>query len=198
GPRRPAALRERAEAVAPSMYLGFYDPFLFVRALADYRQGRLDRAIATVRGKALWAHGPARLVLAMALFRSSRVEEARKVLADAVQSYDWRPGRVFNQHDWIWHVLRREAEALIVPELPAVRARDAPARANRRRPDSDGVGPSPHPPPPPGPPLHRHLRRRPVPGRGLPDRPPLQRGPRGRPGRLRLRRGRRGRGGTGT
>jgi serine/threonine-protein kinase len=47
------------------------------------------------------------------------VAEARKTLAAAVASHDWRADLVHDQNDWIYHVLRREAEGLILPELPA-------------------------------------------------------------------------------
>jgi eukaryotic-like serine/threonine-protein kinase len=54
----------------------------------------------------------------MALLRSGRGTEARKHLKVAVASHDWREGQVQNQDDWIVHVLRREAEALILPDFP--------------------------------------------------------------------------------
>ena len=65
-----------------SKHLAAYPHFLFVRGLAEYRQGQLDRAIATMRGSAARVLGPApRLVLAMALHRSGQVggspEDAR-------------------------------------------------------------------------------------------------------------------------
>src|SRR5262249_25399322 len=96
--------------------------FVFIGALAESRQRRLDRAIATMRGDASRMLGPApRLVLAMALHRSGQVGEARKLLAAAVLDADWR-ARVGNPHDWISPRLRREAESLLVPNLPALPA----------------------------------------------------------------------------
>jgi eukaryotic-like serine/threonine-protein kinase len=63
--------------------------------------------------------GPApRLVLSMALHKSGQTTEARKALAAAIVSYGWRPNEVRDQDDWIYHVLRREAEAMILPNLP--------------------------------------------------------------------------------
>jgi hypothetical protein len=94
--------------------------------LAEYRQGRLESAIALMKGdasKAAWP-GP-RLVLAMAQQRSGLKEEARKTLAAAIVSYNWDDARAdFNElwmynETWIFHVLRREAETLIVPNLGA-------------------------------------------------------------------------------
>jgi serine/threonine-protein kinase len=65
-------------------------------------------------------YGPApQLVLALALHRSGRVEEARRALAAAVMAYDWRASGVLNPEQWVPHVLRREAEAAILPDLPA-------------------------------------------------------------------------------
>jgi serine/threonine-protein kinase len=131
--RQAAALAERAAAVEPAKYPGIYPSFLFIRGLAEYRQGRLDRAIATMRGDASRMLGPApRLVLAMALHRSGQVGEARKVLADAVLDSDWR-AQVGNPHDWISHVLRHEAESLLVPNLPALLAGEYQPRDNDER-----------------------------------------------------------------
>jgi serine/threonine-protein kinase len=119
--RQAVALAERAAAVEPSKYPGGYPLFLFARGLAEYRQGRLDRAIASMPGEAAPALGPApRLVLAMALHRSGRVAEARRTLAAAVLAYDWRANQVTDPYVWMYHVLRREAEGLILPDLPAL------------------------------------------------------------------------------
>ncbi|HEV3118377.1 MAG TPA: hypothetical protein VGY58_15110, partial [Gemmataceae bacterium] len=84
------------------------------QGLVEYRQGRFDRAISILRGEPsrLTVPGP-RLVLAMALYRSGQVAEARKTLAAAVLSYDWRADRARDADFWISHVLRREAEAII-------------------------------------------------------------------------------------
>jgi serine/threonine-protein kinase len=118
--RAAVALAERAAAVDRSKYAGAYPYFRFAQGLAEYRLGRLDLAIAAMRGDAAGVLGPApRLVLAAALHRKGRVAEARKTLAAAVASHDWRADLVRDQDDWIYHVLRREAEGLILPELPA-------------------------------------------------------------------------------
>jgi serine/threonine-protein kinase len=118
--RQAVALAERAVSADPSKYQGMYHIFLFAHGLAEYRRGRFDRAISAMRGEARHVPGPApRLVLAMALYRSGQVEEARQSLAAAVLAHDWRASQVSNHNDWLFHVLRREAEALIVPDLPA-------------------------------------------------------------------------------
>jgi len=37
----------------------------------------------------------------------------------AVLSFDWRAAKANSRDPWIAHVLRREAEALLLPNLPA-------------------------------------------------------------------------------
>jgi tetratricopeptide (TPR) repeat protein/tRNA A-37 threonylcarbamoyl transferase component Bud32 len=111
---KAVVLARRAYAVDRSKYEGIYPYFEFVQGLAEFRCGRFGPAISLMRGGASRALGPApRLVLAMALHRHGQTAEARKTLAAAVQSYDWSASRARHQHDWIYHVLRREAEAIV-------------------------------------------------------------------------------------
>jgi serine/threonine-protein kinase len=118
--RQAVALGERAAAADRSKYRPSYPYFLFVQGLAEYRQGQFDRAIATMRGAASRVLGPApRLVLAMALHRNGQAAQARKTLAAAVLAYDWRANQVRDQDGWIYHVLRREAERMMLPNMPA-------------------------------------------------------------------------------
>jgi eukaryotic-like serine/threonine-protein kinase len=118
--RRVVILAKHSWGVEPSKYGGVYPHFLFLRGLAEYRRGHLDRAISTMRGDASRVLGPAPgLVVAMALHRDGQVVEARKTLAAAVTSHDWRAARVLDQDGWIYHSLRREAESMILPELRA-------------------------------------------------------------------------------
>ena len=118
--REAVSLSERAVAADRSKYQWAYPFFRFVQGLAEYRQGRFDEAIATMRGDAFGVLEPApRLVLAMALHRHGRVVQARKTLAAAVWSHNWRASKVRDQDGWIYHVLRREAEKMILPGLPA-------------------------------------------------------------------------------
>jgi eukaryotic-like serine/threonine-protein kinase len=120
--RQAGALAERAVAERDGDKWG-HPYFQFVHGLAEYRQGQFDRAISTMRGEASGVLGPApRLVLAMALHRSGRVAEARETLAAAVLARDWRANQVDvrdHQNGWIYHVLRREAESIILPNPPA-------------------------------------------------------------------------------
>jgi serine/threonine-protein kinase len=118
--RTAVALAEQAAAADRSQFAGAYPYFRFAQGLAQYRQGQLELAISTMRGDASKVLGPAPgLVLAMALHQKGQEAEARKTLAAAVVSHDWRADRVRNQDDWIYHVLRREAEGLILPEQSA-------------------------------------------------------------------------------
>jgi serine/threonine-protein kinase len=94
--------------------------FEFVHGLAEYRQGQFDQAITTMRGDASTVLGPAPgLVLAMALHRSGDAAESRKVLAKTILAHDWRaiPFSVLDPSGWVYHILRREGETLIVPNL---------------------------------------------------------------------------------
>jgi serine/threonine-protein kinase len=118
--RQAVALAERAAGVDRSQYASACPWFLFARGLAEYRQGRFEQAIATMRGDASRVLGPApRVVLAMALHQCGQMPEAREALSAAVLAYDWRATQVRDLHGWICHVLRREAESIILPNLPA-------------------------------------------------------------------------------
>jgi tetratricopeptide (TPR) repeat protein len=108
--------------------------FLYVRGLAEYRQGRFDQAIATLRGDASKMFSPEpRLVLAMALHQSGQVQEARKTLAATVSGTNWKSSDAINPNAWVWHILRREAESLIFPDLPALLEGNPQPRDNEER-----------------------------------------------------------------
>jgi serine/threonine-protein kinase len=118
--RQAVALTDCAVAAGRTKPDWAYPHFLFAKALADYRQGRLDSAIAVLQGKAAHVPGPSpRMVLAMAQHRQGRIEEARHTLAAAVVAYDWGAAEADNPGTWTCHLLRREAECLILPDLPA-------------------------------------------------------------------------------
>jgi serine/threonine-protein kinase len=59
------------------------------------------------------------MVLAMAQHRQGRTEEARHTLAAAVVAFDWGAAQADNPRAWMCHVLRREAESLILPNPSA-------------------------------------------------------------------------------
>lgn len=119
--RRVAALVDRAVANA-STSAEPYNPYIqFVKGLSEYRQGH-DEQAATWLGNAvarLTDRPGARLALAMTRFRSGSRQEARKMLAAAVTSYNWRDRNDDHSTLWVSHVLRREAELMILPDLPA-------------------------------------------------------------------------------
>jgi serine/threonine-protein kinase len=118
--RKAVALAQFAASADRSQAPGLY-PFLqFVGGLADYRQGKFARAITVMQGDASGVLGPApRLVVAMALHKSGQAPAARKALTSAVAGYDWRSASTTDQDGFIYHVLRREAERMILPAVSA-------------------------------------------------------------------------------
>ncbi len=123
--RRAAELADKAVALAAkSSDSG--NPFVrFVEGLAEYRRGQHQQAIPWLQDSAASLPNRAgpRLVLAMAQFQSGAVQEARQNLAVAVRNYDWHESAPESRTDppvvWVCHVLRREAEAMILPNLSA-------------------------------------------------------------------------------
>jgi tetratricopeptide (TPR) repeat protein len=83
------------------------------RALADYRAGDFNGALAELRGDPMKSLGPTpRLIRAMAQFRLGETEQARVTLDKAVAGFDWK-SRSDLHDDWIYVALRAEAERLI-------------------------------------------------------------------------------------
>jgi serine/threonine-protein kinase len=131
--RQAADLIDRAVAADPKTY-GWARPyFLFARGLAEYRRDRFDAAVATLSGPAAVLRPAPGLVLAMALHRQGHPESARQALADAVLAYDWSASKADTPDAWICQVLRREAEALLLPDLPALLAGSRRPRDNAER-----------------------------------------------------------------
>ena len=94
--------------------------YLFAQGLARYRQGRFDDAIKLMSGGAASAMGPCpRLVLAMAQHQNGQNDQARKTLAAAIATSDWTLAKATHHDVWIAHILRREAETLVLSDLPA-------------------------------------------------------------------------------
>ena len=118
--RQAVALTERAVAAGRAGREFAYPYCLFAQGLARYRQGRFDDAIKLMTGEAASVMGPSpRLILAMAQHQKGEKDQARKTLAAAIASYDWSASKADNHDAWIAHILRREAEALILPDPPA-------------------------------------------------------------------------------
>jgi serine/threonine-protein kinase len=129
-----AALADRAVAARGSTPDWVYPYFLFARGLAEYRQGRLTGAVTTMKGEASAVMGPApRLVLAMAQHDQGQKHLARTTLAKAVVAFDWSVAQADSRDVWIAHILRREAEARILPDLPAFLRGEHQPRDNDER-----------------------------------------------------------------
>ncbi len=137
--RRAVALADRAVALAEKSPEPRNPYVLFVKGLAEYRQGRPQQAVALLQDAAekLPNRPGPRLVLALAQFQSGSPKEARKTLAAAVRAYNWSESPLASHTDppsvWASHVLRREAEATILPHLPAFLRGDYQPRENDER-----------------------------------------------------------------
>ena len=132
--RQATALIDRAVVGGRSAPHWAYPYFLFAKGLAEYRQGRPASAITWMEGEASRVMGPApRLVLAMAQHRQGQGKQARKTLAKAVVAFDWSAAQADSRDVWICHILRREAEALILPGLPGFLRGDHQPRGNDER-----------------------------------------------------------------
>jgi serine/threonine-protein kinase len=118
--RRGVSLVNRAVAVRESSPEWAHPFFLFAKGLAEYRQNRLESAMTVLSGPASTVMGPSpRLLIAMAQHRLGQTQKARRTLAEAVGTFDWS-AQLADQRDFmIWHIFRREAESLILPDLPA-------------------------------------------------------------------------------
>jgi serine/threonine-protein kinase len=117
---KAVALIDRAVAARATTPDWIYRYYLFARGLAEYRQGRPDSAITLMKGEASRVMGPCpSLILAMAQHQQGQKKQARQTLATAVVAFDWGAAQADDRDVWIAHILRREAENLILPNLPA-------------------------------------------------------------------------------
>jgi tetratricopeptide (TPR) repeat protein/tRNA A-37 threonylcarbamoyl transferase component Bud32 len=118
--RGAVVLADQAVATGPKFFPGSVWP-QFAKGLAMYRQGRHEQAVPILQESAALIPNRAgpRLVLAMAQFRSGCPGEARKTLAAAARAYNWMGSQADHPAAWASHVLRREADALILSNLPA-------------------------------------------------------------------------------
>jgi serine/threonine-protein kinase len=119
--RSAAALADRALAAAAKSSEPDNGYVQFVKGLAEYRLDRLDQAAGLLQQAAqkIPSRPGPRLVLAMAQFRSGSPSAARSTLAAAVATYDWKQLPDDTASVWTSHILRREAEAMILPNLLA-------------------------------------------------------------------------------
>lgn len=96
-----------------------YPYFMFCKGLAELRAGHPQSALAIMQVPAAAALQPApKLVAALAHARMGHAGPALTTLAEAELAFDWSPDRADSREAWIQHVLRREAERAILPELP--------------------------------------------------------------------------------
>jgi serine/threonine-protein kinase len=118
--KKAVALTERGVAILQSTPPRLYPYSRFALGLAQQRVGRLDSAIAIMRFEASEVMGPCpRLIVAMAQHQGGQPQAARHTLAEGILAYDWRAAHADNREAWICHILRREAEAMVLPNLSA-------------------------------------------------------------------------------
>jgi serine/threonine-protein kinase len=118
--RAALVLADRAVAAEPTKFGWVYSYFLFAKGLAEYRRGNFEGAVSIMTGQAAKVLGPCPgLVTAMAKFRLGDRQQARTALAAEINAFDWSMARVRAHDQWLWHILRREAEALIFPNTAA-------------------------------------------------------------------------------
>ncbi len=116
--RQAADLADRAVGYEAAKSFWYYRYYLFAKGLTEFRQGHFDRAISIMEGEASRAMGPCpRLIIAMAQLQNGEVADARQTLALATASYDWSVEHADSRDPWIFHILRREAETMILPNL---------------------------------------------------------------------------------
>jgi serine/threonine-protein kinase len=113
--RRATALIDRALAMDMSQYADWaYAYFMFAKAIAEYRAGRFEGAITILGTDAGKVLPPAPdLVLAMALARLGRNAEALASLQAAIPLFDQDVSIAGEREAWMFHILRREAEAVL-------------------------------------------------------------------------------------
>jgi serine/threonine-protein kinase len=117
--QKASVLIRRAMAADRSKVERWVPPyFSFAQGLLAYRQGRFDQSSAIMEGDASRVLGPAPgLVLAMARFRLGQKDEAIKTFENALKNFDWQPANADSREACIYHILRREAEALFKPVI---------------------------------------------------------------------------------
>ena len=122
---RAIDLSELAVAAKENTPEWIYAYFLFAQGLAEYRQRHFETAITLMEGDAGKVMGPCpQLVIAMAHYRLGDSHEAHDTLAAALKMADWDLSQVRSHEHWIWHIVRREAEATISFEPQSAAAND--------------------------------------------------------------------------
>lgn len=94
----------------------------FAEGLLQYRLGNYQQAIPLLEeSSAILPNRPGpRLALAMSYFKAGHLTKARKTFSAAICAYNWQETQAKGVTAWVSHVLRREAEDTIFPDLKAV------------------------------------------------------------------------------
>jgi serine/threonine-protein kinase len=113
--KQAIALIDRALGADIERYGWAMPYFRFVRALAEYRAGRMKNALELLlQGETLRVLPPAPgLLHAMVQHRLGQTAAARKTFNAAVAAFDWSAAKATDREAWIFHALRREAEAVL-------------------------------------------------------------------------------------
>jgi len=131
---KAVALIEAALDGGQSKYRWAHPFFMFAKGLAEYRQGRFESANSIMQGPASAVMGPGpALVRSMALYNLGKKEVSLDTLAAAILAWDWRVEHADERDAWIYHALRRQAEAMILPNLPGVVQKNAQPKSNNER-----------------------------------------------------------------
>jgi serine/threonine-protein kinase len=113
--KKAAQLIGRAMAADRSKLEPWVPPFFsFANGFLAYRQGRFKESAAILNGDAARVLGPAPgLVLAMDQYQLGQKNDAQKTLDKALKAFDWKSAKADHREAWMYHILRREAEAVI-------------------------------------------------------------------------------------
>ena len=112
--KQATALIDRALAVEKPNPPWIEPNLRFVKALAEYRAGRMKNAEELLQGETLRVLPPApSLLLAMVQHRLGQTNAARQTFGAAIATFDWDVAKATNREAWMYHLLRREAEAVL-------------------------------------------------------------------------------------
>ena len=114
--QRANALLDFAIADATKKHEWTLPYFQVAKSLAEYRQGHFENAQTLLSGEPSKVLPPLPdLILAMTYHRLGKKNEALQALALAKSKFDWSASKAVDREAWMYHILRREAEAMIQP-----------------------------------------------------------------------------------
>ncbi len=116
---RIISLVDRALADGPKPPQSDFAYLQYLSGMAKYRQGRAQDAIPLLQEAALALSNRAgpKLALAMAQYQSGYAGDARRTLADVLLAFDWKAPQNEPAPMWVSHVIRREAQQVVLPKL---------------------------------------------------------------------------------